>query len=256
MSFASLKKASAQGNTFAKLTREIEKLNQPAAGSSADERFWKPEMDKSGNGYAVIRFLPAPNGEEMPWAKVWSHAFKGPGGQWYIENSLTTIGKDDPVGELNRTLWNSGRDSDKEIARAQKRKLSYYANIYVVQDPAHPENEGRVFLYKFGKKIFDKLVEAMQPAFQDETPVDPFNFWTGADFKLKIRKVDGYWNYDKSEFASPDVLGGFDDDKLENIWGQAYSLAEFEDSKNFKSYEQLQARLNLVLGKTAPAASC
>jgi len=254
MSFASLKKASAQGNTFAKLTREIEKLNQPAAGSSADERFWKPEMDKSGNGYAVIRFLPAPNGEEMPWAKVWSHAFKGPGGQWYIENSLTTIGKDDPVGELNRTLWNSGRDSDKEIARAQKRKLSYYANIYVVQDPAHPENEGRVFLYKFGKKIFDKLVEAMQPAFQDETPVDPFNFWTGADFKLKIRKVDGYWNYDKSEFASPDVLGGFDDDKLENIWGQAYSLAEFEDSKNFKSYEQLQARLNLVLGKTAPAA--
>ena len=254
MSFASLKKASSGGDTFAKLTREIDKLNQPAAGSSADERFWKPELDKSGNGYAVIRFLPAPDGEEMPWAKVWSHAFKGPGGQWYIENSLTTIGKDDPVGELNRELWNSGRDSDKEIARAQKRKLSYYANIYVVQDPAHPENEGRVFLYKFGKKIFDKLVEAMQPAFQDETPVDPFNFWTGADFKLKIRKVDGYWNYDKSEFASPAVLGGFDDDKLEGIWNQAYSLAEFEDSKNFKSYEQLQARLNLVLGKTAPAA--
>jgi hypothetical protein len=253
MSFASLKKASAAGNNFAKLTREIDKLNQPAAGSSADERFWKPELDKSGNGYAVIRFLPAPDGEEMPWAKVWSHAFKGPGGQWYIENSLTTIGKDDPVGELNRELWNSGRDSDKEIARAQKRKLSYYANIYVVQDPAHPENEGRVFLYKFGKKIFDKLVEAMQPAFADETPVDPFNFWSGADFKLKIRKVDGYWNYDKSEFAAPGVLGGFDDDKLETIWKEAYSLADFEDTKNFKSYEQLQARLNLVLGKTAPA---
>ena len=253
MSFASLKKASA-GNTFAKLTREIEKLNQPAAGSSADERFWKPELDKSGNGYAVIRFLPAPNGEEMPWAKVWSHAFKGPGGQWYIENSLTTLGKDDPVGELNRELWNSGRDSDKEIARAQKRKLSYYANIYVVQDPAHPENEGRVFLYKFGKKIFDKLVEAMQPAFADETPVDPFNFWKGADFKLKIRKVEGYWNYDKSEFASPSTLGNFDDDKLESIWNQAYSLAEFEDPKNFKSYEQLQARLNLVLGKGAAPA--
>ena len=250
MSFASLKKASAAGNTFAKLTREIEKLNQPAAGSSADERFWKPEMDKSGNGYAVIRFLPAPDGEEMPWAKVWSHAFKGPGGQWYIENSLTTLGKDDPVGEMNRELWNSGRDSDKEIARAQKRKLSYYANIYVVQDPAHPENEGRVFLYKFGKKIFDKLTEAMQPAFADETPIDPFNFWKGADFKLKIRKVEGYWNYDKSEFAAPGTLGGFDDDKLEGIWNQAYSLAEFEDAKNFKSYEQLQARLNLVLGKT------
>ena len=201
MSFASLKKASSKGDTFAKLSREIEKLNQPAAGSSADERFWKPELDKSGNGYAVIRFLPAPDGEEMPWAKVWSHAFKGPGGQWYIENSLTTLGKDDPVGELNRELWNSGRDSDKEIARAQKRKLSYYSNIYVVQDPAHPENEGRVFLYKFGKKIFDKLVEAMQPAFADESPIDPFNFWKGADFKLKIRKVDGYWNYDKSEFC-------------------------------------------------------
>ncbi|AGH06900.1 single-stranded DNA binding protein [Synechococcus phage S-RIM2] len=253
MSFASLKKASAGGSTFEKLTREIDKLNQPAAGSSADERFWKPELDKSGNGYAVIRFLPAPDGEEMPWAKVWSHAFKGPGGQWYIENSLTTLGKDDPVGELNRELWNSGRDSDKEIARAQKRKLSYYANIYVVQDPAHPENEGRVFLYKFGKKIFDKLVEAMQPAFADESPVDPFNFWKGADFKLKIRKVDGYWNYDKSEFAAPGTLGNFDDDKLESIWKEGHSLADFEDSKNFKSYEQLQARLNLVLGKTGSA---
>ena len=254
MSFASLKKASSKGDTFAKLTREIDKLNQPAAGSSADERFWKPELDKSGNGYAVIRFLPAPDGEEMPWAKVWSHAFKGPGGQWYIENSLTTLGKDDPVGELNRELWNSGRDSDKEIARAQKRKLSYYSNIYVVTDPAHPENEGRVFLYKFGKKIFDKLVEAMQPAFADETPVDPFNFWKGADFKLKIRKVDGYWNYDKSEFAAPGALGNFDDDKLESIWKEGYSLAEFEDTKNFKSYEQLQARLNLVLGKSAAPA--
>ena len=173
----------------------------------------------------------------------------------YIENSLTTIGKDDPVGELNRTLWNSGSDRDKEVARAQKRKLSYYSNIYVVSDPAHPENEGKVFLYKYGKKIFDKLVEAMQPAFADETPLDPFNFWTGADFKLKIRKVDGYWNYDKSEFASPGTLEDFSDDKLESIWKQAYSLAEFEDAKNFKTYEQLQQRLNLVLGNApAPAA--
>ena len=254
MSFASLKKASSKGDTFAKLTREIDKLNQPAAGSSADERFWKPELDKSGNGYAVIRFLPAPDGEEMPWAKVWSHAFKGPGGQWYIENSLTTLGKDDPVGELNRELWNSGRESDKAVARAQKRKLSYYSNIYVVSDPAHPENEGKVFLYKYGKKIFDKLVEAMQPAFADETPLDPFNLWKGADFKVKIRKVEGYWNYDKSEFAAPATLGQFDDDKLESIWKQCYSLAEFEDLKNFKSYEQLQARLNLVLGKSAAPA--
>ena len=254
MSFASLKKASSGGDTFAKLTREIEKLNQPSQGGGDDELLWQLELDKSGNGFAVIRFLPAPDGEEMPWAKVWSHAFKGPGGQWYIENSLTTLGKDDPVGELNRELWNSGRDSDKEIARAQKRKLSYYSNIYVVQDPAHPENEDRVFLYKFGKKIFDKLVEAMQPAFADETPVDPFNFWKGADFKLKIRKVDGYWNYDKSEFAAPGTLGNFDDDKLESIWKEGHSLADFEDPKNFKSYEQLQARLNLVLGKGAAPA--
>ena len=251
MSFASLKKASS-GSSFAKLTKEIEKLNQPQQGAGPDERLWKPEMDKSGNGFAVIRFLPAPNGEEMPFAKVWSHAFKGPGGQWYIENSLTTIGKDDPVGELNRELWNSGRESDKAIARAQKRKLSYYSNIYVVSDPAHPENEGKVFLYKYGKKIFDKLVEAMQPAFADETPLDPFNLWKGADFKVKIRKVEGYWNYDKSEFAAAGTLGNFDDDKLESIWEQCYSLAEFEDAKNFKSYEDLKKRLDMVLGK-APA---
>ena len=255
MSFASLKKAASAGSSLSKLTQEIEKLNQPQS-SGADERLWKPELDKSGNGYAVIRFLPAPDGEDMPWAKIWSHSFKGPGGQWYIENSLTTIGKDDPVGEMNRELWNSGRESDKATARTQKRKLSYYSNIYVVSDPAHPENEGRVFLYRYGKKIFDKLVEAMQPAFADETPLDPFNLWKGADFKVKIRKVDGYWNYDKSEFAAPATLAKLDDDELEKIWKQSYSLAEFEAAKNFKSYEQLKARLSLVLGKapqrTAP----
>ena len=252
MSFASLKKAASAGSTLSKLTQEIEKLNQPQGGGGADERLWKPELDKSGNGYAVIRFLPAPDGEDMPWAKIWSHSFKGPGGQWYIENSLTTIGKDDPVGELNRELWNSGRESDKATARVQKRKLSYYSNIYVVSDPAHPENEGKVFLYRYGKKIFDKLVEAMQPAFADETPLDPFNLWKGADFKVKIRKVDGYWNYDKSEFAAPATLGKLDDTELEEIWKQSYSLAEFEAPKNFKSYEQLKSRLNLVLGKSAP----
>ena len=252
MSFATLKKAAKAGNTFAKLTQEIEKINQPQTGGGADERLWKPELDKTGNGYAVIRFLPAPDQEEMPWAKIWSHSFKGPGGQWYIENSLTTIGKDDPVGELNRELWNSGREQDKATARVQKRKLSYYSNIYVVQDPAHPENEGKVFLYKYGKKIFDKLVEAMQPAFKDETPLDPFNLWQGADFKVKIRKVDGYWNYDKSEFAAPGTLSGFDDSTLENIWEQSYSLAEFDDAKNFNAYEDLKKRLDLVLGKSSP----
>ena len=256
MSFASLKKASSTGNTFARLTKEIEKLNQPTQGNTgADERLWKPELDKSGNGYAVIRFLPAPDGEDLPFAKVWSHAFKGPGGQWYIENSLTTLGKQDPVSEYNTELWNAAGEgsSERAQARAQKRKLSYYSNIYVVSDPAHPENEGKVFLYKYGKKIFDKLVEAMQPAFADETPIDPFNFWKGADFKLKIRKVDGYWNYDKSEFATPNTLGDYDDARLEQIWKEGYSLADFEDPKNFKSYDQLKARLSLVLGNTVSA---
>ena len=256
MSFASLKKASSTGNTFARLTKEIEKLNQPTQGNTgADERLWKPELDKSGNGYAVIRFLPAPDGEDLPFAKVWSHAFKGPGGQWYIENSLTTLGKQDPVSEYNTELWNAAGEgsSERAQARAQKRKLSYYSNIYVVSDPAHPENEGKVFLYKYGKKIFDKLVEAMQPAFADETPIDPFNFWKGADFKLKIRKVDGYWNYDKSEFAPPNTLGDYDDARLEQIWKEGYSLAEFENPKNFKSYDQLKARLSLVLGNTVSA---
>ncbi len=203
-------------------------------------------MDKSGNGYAVIRFLPAPNDEDLPWAKLFSHAFQGPGG-WYIENSLTTINKSDPVGDLNRQLWNSGSDRDKETARKQKRKLSYYSNIYVVQDPLHPENEGKVFLYKYGKKIHDKIVEAMQPAFADETPINPFDFWKGANFKLKIRKLDGYWNYDKSEFDKVSTLGDFDDAELEAIYKSEHSLTAFTDAKNFKTYEELEKRMNTVL---------
>lgn len=243
MSFSALKKNS--NSSFEKLTKELEKVSSNQ-GSSSDDRFWKPELDKSGNGYAVIRFLPAPNNEELPWAKVFSHAFQGPGG-WYIENSLTTINKSDPVGELNRQLWNSGHDSDKEIARKQKRKLSYYSNIYVVRDPVHPENEGHVFLYKYGKKIHDKIVAAMQPEFEDETPINPFDFWNGADFKLKIKKVAGYWNYDSSEFSSPGTLGDFDDDKLEQIYSKEYSLTAFTDESNFKTYEELDKRLNMVL---------
>ena len=206
-------------------------------------------MDKTGNGYAVIRFLPAVKDESLPWAKLWNHAFQGPTGQWYIENSLTTVGQNDPVSELNSAYWNSGVESDKEIARRQKRKLSYYANIYVVSDPKNPQNEGKVFLYRFGKKIFDKCMESMQPAFEDETPVNPFDFWEGANFKLKIRKVDGYWNYDKSEFEAPSPL--FDDDEqLEEVWGKQYSLEEFTAPTNFKSYDELKARLDLVLAGT------
>jgi len=203
-------------------------------------------MDKTSNGYAVIRFLPAPEGEELPWAKMYSHAFQGPGG-WYIENSLTTLGQKDPVSEYNRELWNSGLDSDKDTVRKQKRKLSYYANIYVVQDKANPQNEGKVFLYKFGKKIFDKIMEAMQPEFEDETPINPFDFWGGANFKLKAKNVAGYRNYDSSEFARPDALLD-DDDAMEAIWKKEYSLAELVAADQFKDYDTLKKRLDYVLG--------
>ena len=243
MSFSDLKKQSKLGSLTQKLVKEVEKLNN--TNSNTDDRLWKPQVDKSGNGYSVIRFLPAVEGEELPWAKVYNHAFQGSGG-WLIENCLTSVGGKCPVCESNSELWNSGSDANKELARARKRKLSYYANIYVVKDPANPENEGRVFLYKFGKKIFDKIMGAMQPEFEDETPINPFDFWEGADFKLKIRKVDGYWNYDKSEFDSPAPLLD-DDDALEAVWKQEYSLVEFTAPTSFKSYEDLERRLNQVL---------
>ena len=246
MSFSSLKKQSSLGSLTSKLVKEIEKTSATKSGG-ADERLWKPELDKSGNGFAVIRFLPAPDGEDLPWAKIYSHAFQGPGG-WYIENSLTTVGQKDPVSEYNRELWNSGSDKDKETVRKQKRKLSYYSNIYVVKDPVNPHNEGQVFLFKFGKKIFDKITAAMQPEFEDESPINPFDFWAGANFKLKIRKVDGYWNYDKSEFDSAEPLLD-DDDALEAIWKKEYSLAEFTAPSSFKSYEDLDKRLKSVLGQ-------
>ncbi|MAG49768.1 single-stranded DNA-binding protein [Candidatus Woesearchaeota archaeon] len=250
MSFSNLKKQSNLGSLTSKLVKEVEKMNN--SGGGGDERLWKPEMDKTGNGYAVIRFLPAPDGEELPWAKMYSHAFQGPGG-WYIENSLTTIGNKDPLGEYNRELWNSGLDSDKETVRKQKRKLSYYANIYVVQDKANPQNEGKVFLYKFGKKIFDKIMEAMQPEFEDEEAINPFDFWQGANFKLKLKKVAGYWNYDSSEFDRPAPLLD-DDDALEAVWKKQYSLTAITAPDQFKTYEQLETRLKMVLGKkSAPA---
>ena len=253
MSFANLKRS--RGN-FDKLTKELEKVTTPAtnSNSSDDSRFWKPELDKTGNGYAVIRFLPAVENEELPWARVWSHAFQGPGG-WYIENSLTTLGQKDPVGEENSRLWNTGSEADKEIARKRKRKLSYFTNIFVVSDPAHPENEGQVKLYKFGKKIFDKITEAMKPEFEDEQAVNPFDFWEGANFKLKIRKVDGYWNYDKSEFESPSKLKENDED-IEALWKKQYSLKSFSDQSNFKSYDELKAKFERVVfgsGNTATA---
>lgn len=245
-SFADMKKS--RSKDLEKLTQQVSKLTNKEEGKKSyeDTRFWKPTVDKAGNGMATIRFLPAPNGEDVPWVQLFSHSFQGPGG-WYIENSLTTINKKDPVSEHNTVLWNSGIEANKEVARKQKRKLQYIANIYVVRDPANPENEGGVFLYKFGKKIFDKLNDLMNPEFEDETPVNPFDLWEGANFKLKIRKVEGYQNYDKSEFESPAPLSQ-DEDDLEKIWKSEYSLSEFLQESNFKSYDELKTRLNKVLG--------
>jgi hypothetical protein len=238
-------------NSLEKLTKAIQDTTQPAeSGSKEDTRFWQPEVDKAGNGMAIIRFLPGPSvdGDDgLPWVRVFNHGFQGPGG-WYIENSLTTLGQKDPVSEYNSTLWNSGIEANKEIARKQKRRLTYISNVLIVSDPKHPENEGQIKLYKYGKKIFDEINETMNPEFPDEKPVNPFDFWEGANFKLKIRQVEGYRNYDKSEFESPAPLFDGDDDKLEALWKKEYSLKEFLEPKHFKSYDVLKAKLDKVLG--------
>ena len=250
MSFSDLKKQSSLGSLTQKLVKEVEKMNN-TSGGSADERFWKLECDKSQNGYAVLRFLPAPDGEDMPFVKMYSHAFQAKGG-WYIENSLTTVGGKDPVSEYNSELWNNGTDAGKEQARKQKRKLTYIANVYVVKDPANPQNEGKIFLYKFGKKIFDKVMSAMQPEFEDEEAINPFDFWEGANFKLKAKNVAGYRNYDSSEFDRVKPLND-DDEVLEGLWKKEYSLAELVAADQFKDYETLKKRLNVVLGLGAPS---
>ena len=213
-----------------------------------DDRLWKPTVDKSGNGYAVIRFLPAAEGENDPWIQYWDHGFKGDTtGRWYIERSLTSLGQDDPVSEMNTKLWNSGNEDDKAIARKRKRRLHYVSNIQVIQDSDNPSNEGKVFLYVYGKKIFDKILDSMQPQFADEDPINPFDFWDGADFKLKIRQVEGYRNYDKSEFAAARQLA--EDDKLEAIYGQLHSLTEYNGPANYKTYAELKTKLAAVLGE-------
>ena len=249
MSFADLKKQSKLGSLTAKLVKEVEKMNNN--GASGDDRLWKLDVDKSGNGYAVIRSLPAPEGEDLPFVKLYSHAFQGPGG-WYIENSLTTLGQKDPVSEYNTQLWNNGTDAGKDTARKQKRKLTYISNIYVVKDPANPENEGKTFLFKYGKKIFDKLTAAMQPEFEDEEAIDPFDFWQGANFKLKAKNVAGYRNYDSSEFAAQSPLLD-DDEAMEGLWKKQSSLQEFVGADQFKSYEDLKKRLGYVLGNKTSA---
>jgi hypothetical protein len=248
MSFADLKSKSMD------VSKLVSSANEMTGGSTekksyGDDRFWKPTVDEGGNGYAVIRFLPAGEGQDLPWVRYWDHFFKGPSGQWYIEKSLTTVGQNDPVSELNSRLWNSGIEDDKEIARKQKRRLHYVSNILVVNDPSNPANNGKVFLYDFGKKIFDKIMDKMQPEFPGEEPVNPFDFWNGADFQLKIRNVAGYRNYDKSEFKAPSALYEADEVKLESTYNQMFDIAEFTDPASFKSYDELKGRLQVVLGE-------
>jgi len=244
MSFASLKKN--RNATIASLTAELEKSQQQTT-SYVDDRYWKPERDKSGNGYAIIRFLPQVEGEDLPWVRIWNHGFQGPGG-WYIENSLTTLNQKDPVSEFNTGLWNNGTEAGKEQARKQKRRLNYISNIMVVKDPANPANEGRNFLYRYGKRIFDKINDAMSPEFQDETPLNPFDYWEGADFKLKIRTVDGFVNYDRSEFDASTAIFDGDDAKLEELYGRQYSLQELVAPDQFKGFDELKTKLERVLG--------
>lgn len=249
MSFANLKRNRTD------LSSLVEKANETTGSgqnNSKDERFWYPQRDKAGNGYAVIRFLPGLAEASTPWVRYWDHAFKGPTGQWYIEKSLTSIGQQDPIAELNSKMWNSGIEADKAIVRQRKRNLRYVANVLIVSDPANPENEGQVKLYRFGKKIFDKIMDAMQPKFPDETPVNPFDMWEGADFVLKVRQVEGYPNYDTSSFKSPSALLGGDDGQLEELYNKQFDLSEWTNPDNYKSYDELKTRLNMVLGESAP----
>jgi len=253
MSFANLKR---NRNSISDLVSAASAADGPKDTKSyVDERIWKPTVDKAGNGYAVLRFLPASEGNELPWARYWDHGFKGPTGQWYIEKSLTSIGQTDPVSEHNSKLWNSGNEDDKETVRKQKRRLHYVSNVYVESDPSNPSNEGRVFLFVYGKKIYDKIMDLMQPQFADEDPVNPFDFWEGASFKLKIRNVEGYRNYDKSEFAAAAPLFGGDESLLEETYEKLFDLNEFTDPKQYKTYDELKSRLALVLGETAPQST-
>jgi hypothetical protein len=248
MSFEKLKQN--RSASIEKLVSAAEKISNTTK-TYGDDRLWTPTVDKAGNGYAVIRFLPAKEGEDLPWVRFWDHGFKGPTGRWYIENSLTSIGQPDPVSEINSILWNSGREEDKEIARLRKRRLHYVSNILVVSDPSNPANEGKVFLFKYGKKIFDKVMDIMQPQFQDEKPINPFDLWAGANFKLKIRQVEGYRNYDKSEFDGVSELYSGDETRLEDVYNSTYSLKDFSDPANYKTYAELKRKLSEVLGQEA-----
>jgi len=257
MSFANYK--SRRKNTSAeKLADEVAKLDPSSRKRVEDTRFWRPQTDKAGNGYAVIRFLPSKEEDDLvvPFVSVYDHGFQGPSGKWYIENSLTSIGKEDPVSELNQKLWNSGREEDKDTVRRQKRRLHYLTNIYVVKDPAQPQNEGQVFLYRIGTKIYNKIKEAMNPPVEfEEKPIVPYDFWEGANFKLKIRKVEGYLNYDNSSFDEQSSLLDGEDDEIEKVYEKIQSLKQFINPEGkdvngyalFKPYAELKKKLYNVL---------
>lgn len=251
MDITKLKSRSYDINKLAAAAKEAAGGDKKDNNSRNNPDIWKPTVDQLGNGYAVIRFLPSER--EVPWVRYWDHGFKGPTGKWYIEKSLTSLDQQDPLGEYNSKLWNSGNQDDRETVRKQKRRLHYVTNIVVVSDPSAPENEGKVFMYQFGKKIFDKIQESMQPQFPGETPVDPFDLWNGADFQLKIRQVEGYRNYDRSEFKAPSQLLDGDETALQAVLNQMHDIGQFLDPSSYKSYEQLQTKLFEVLGQTAPS---
>ena len=233
------------------LTDKLEKMDTKS--SYVDDRFWKPTRDKSGNSYSIIRFLPPAPEDSLNFAKIYNHAFDV-NGKWFIDNCPTSIGKVCPVCESNSELWNSGLETNKSIARNRKRKLSYIVNIFVISDKQEPENEGKVFLYKIGPQIFEKISNAIKPKFEDDEKFNPFDLWTGANFKLKIKKtiVDGksMSTYEDSVFETPAPL--FDNDAvLEEIWNKEYKLEEFVSEPNFKEYDELKKRFDFVVGSFA-----
>ena len=253
MSFANLKR---NRPDLSKLVEDAKKATGGADREAADERFWNPTRDKAGNGYAVIRFLPGKEENGTPWVRYWDHAFKGPTGQWYIEKSLTSLGQNDPLSELNMKMWNTGDESQKKIVSSRKRTLRYVANVLVISDQQNPQNEGQVKLYRFGAKIFDKIKAAMQPQFPDEKPINPFDMWEGADFVIKISSemVMGkpLPKYDASYFKGSSELFGGDEGKLEALYDKQHALGEWVDPANYKTYDQLNTRLKMVLGESAP----
>ncbi len=243
-SFSSFKKS--ESENFDKLRDQLNKTKN--GDRQNDDRFWQPDRGKDGNDYCVLRFLPAPPNEEVPYVKTLSYGFKGPGG-WYIENSRGTIGEDDdPVDKMRRALYATGTEADKKIAQKYSRRTNFISNIEIIDYPKHPEMNGKQFLYRYGKKIFDKINDCYNPKFPDEPKFNPFNFWEGADFVLKVTTQDDFPNYDKSEFKTPAPHRGGGDAELEAIWKNLYSLQAFIDPSQYKPAKDLQKRLNKVLG--------